>query len=98
MPSTQFSLTTMYLIGLMGITIYRDHLLSVLLCLEGPMLSLFLFLAIWSLLINATSFTTSPMLLLAFSACEAGAGLALLVASTRTHGAATLNSLTALRW
>nr|YP_008080623.1 NADH dehydrogenase subunit 4L [Paraplagusia japonica]AFC88411.1 NADH dehydrogenase subunit 4L [Paraplagusia japonica] len=98
MPSTQFSLTAMYLMGLMGTTLHRNHLLSVLLCLEGLMLSLFLFLAIWSLQNNATSFTTTPMLLLAFSACEAGAGLALLVASTRTHGAATLNSMTSLRW
>nr|QNP08399.1 NADH dehydrogenase subunit 4L [Cynoglossus melampetalus] len=98
MPSTQFTLTAMFFMGLTGVTFYRNHLLSALLCLEGLMLSLFLLLAIWSLQTNATAFTTTPMLLLAFSACEAGLGLALLVATTRTHGIANLNALTALRW
>nr|YP_009255541.1 NADH dehydrogenase subunit 4L [Cynoglossus joyneri]AND82393.1 NADH dehydrogenase subunit 4L [Cynoglossus joyneri]ARK36818.1 NADH dehydrogenase subunit 4L [Cynoglossus joyneri] len=98
MPSTQFALTAMFLMGLSGVTLYRNHLLSALLCLEGLMLSLFLLLAVWSLETNATTFTATPMLLLAFSACEAGLGLALLVATTRTHGTANLNSLTALRW
>nr|YP_009938688.1 NADH dehydrogenase subunit 4L [Cynoglossus nanhaiensis]AWQ65115.1 NADH dehydrogenase subunit-4L [Cynoglossus nanhaiensis]QNV46921.1 NADH dehydrogenase subunit 4L [Cynoglossus nanhaiensis] len=98
MPATQFTLCSMFFLGLTGVTFYRSHLLSALLCLEGLMLSLFLLLAIWSLQTNATSFTSTPMLLLAFSACEAGAGLALLVATTRTHGIADLNVLTSLRW
>nr|AJD83556.1 NADH dehydrogenase subunit 4L [Cynoglossus trigrammus] len=98
MPSTQFVLSAMFLLSLTGVTFYRNHLLSALLCLEGLMLSLFLLLSIWSLQTNASTFATTPMLLLAFSACEAGLGLALLVATTRTHGAANLNSLTALRW
>nr|YP_004123552.1 NADH dehydrogenase subunit 4L [Cynoglossus abbreviatus]ACT80251.1 NADH dehydrogenase subunit 4L [Cynoglossus abbreviatus]AFB71294.1 NADH dehydrogenase subunit 4L [Cynoglossus abbreviatus] len=98
MPSTQFVFSILFFMGLGGITFYRNHILSVLLCLEGLMLSLFLLLAIWSLETNTTLFMATPMLLLAFSACEAGAGLALLIATTRTHGAANLNSLTILRW
>nr|YP_009001941.1 NADH dehydrogenase subunit 4L [Cynoglossus itinus]AFC88398.1 NADH dehydrogenase subunit 4L [Cynoglossus itinus] len=98
MPATQSALCCMFFLGLLGVTFYRSHLLSALLCLEGLMLSLFLLLAIWSLQTNATSFTSTPMLLLAFSACEAGLGLALLVATTRTHGIADLNALTSLRW
>nr|QPP19887.1 NADH dehydrogenase subunit 4L [Cynoglossus monopus] len=98
MPSTQFTLATMFYLGLMGVAFYRDHLLSALLCLEGLMLSLFLLLAIWSMQTNASTFAATPMLLLAFSACEAGVGLALLVGTTRAWGSASLNSLTALRW
>jgi NADH-ubiquinone oxidoreductase chain 4L len=37
------------------------------------------------------------MLLLAFSACEASAGLALLVAAARTHGTDRLQSLNLLQ-
>ena len=37
------------------------------------------------------------MLLLAFSACEASAGLALLVATARTHGSDRLQSLNLLQ-
>ena len=37
------------------------------------------------------------MLLLAFSACEAAVGLALLVATTRTHGTDRLQSLNLLQ-
>uniref|UniRef100_A0A3Q4FXI7 NADH-ubiquinone oxidoreductase chain 4L n=1 Tax=Neolamprologus brichardi TaxID=32507 RepID=A0A3Q4FXI7_NEOBR len=40
---------------------------------------------------------SSPILLLAFSACEAGAGLALLVATARTHGTDRLQSLNLLQ-
>nr|ANX10119.1 NADH dehydrogenase subunit 4L [Cynoglossus joyneri] len=97
MSPTQFTLSTMFILGLSGLTFYRHHLLSALLCLEGMMLSLFMLLAIWALQLNMTSFSATPMLLLAFSACEAGAGLALLVATTRTHGSDRLKSLNLLQ-
>ncbi|NXU21468.1 NU4LM oxidoreductase, partial [Pardalotus punctatus] len=46
---------------------------------------------------HTSSTTIMPILLLAFSACEAGAGLALLVASTRTHGSDHLHNLNLLQ-
>nr|YP_008993059.1 NADH dehydrogenase subunit 4L [Cynoglossus quadrilineatus]AFB71242.1 NADH dehydrogenase subunit 4L [Cynoglossus quadrilineatus] len=97
MSTTQYTLSTMFVLGLSGLTLYRHHLLSALLCLEGMMLSLFMLLAVWALQLNTTSFSTAPMLLLAFSACEAGAGLALLVSTTRTHGSDRLKSLNLLQ-
>nr|YP_010425927.1 NADH dehydrogenase subunit 4L [Microdous chalmersi]USL47884.1 NADH dehydrogenase subunit 4L [Microdous chalmersi]USL47897.1 NADH dehydrogenase subunit 4L [Microdous chalmersi]WLE72317.1 NADH dehydrogenase subunit 4L [Microdous chalmersi]WLE72330.1 NADH dehydrogenase subunit 4L [Microdous chalmersi]WLE72343.1 NADH dehydrogenase subunit 4L [Microdous chalmersi] len=97
MTPTQFTFSTAFLLGLAGLTFHRTHLLSALLCLEGMMLSLFLALSLWTMQLNSTNFSASPMLLLAFSACEASAGLALLVATTRTHGSDRLKTLNLLQ-
>uniref|UniRef100_UPI0030015458 NADH dehydrogenase subunit 4L n=1 Tax=Julidochromis dickfeldi TaxID=449317 RepID=UPI0030015458 len=97
MTPTHFAFSSTFLLGLAGLAFHRTHLLSALLCLEGMMLSLFIALSMWALQLNSTSFSASPMLLLAFSACEAGAGLALLVATARTHGTDRLQSLNLLQ-
>nr|YP_009271162.1 NADH dehydrogenase subunit 4L [Periophthalmodon schlosseri]ANW06543.1 NADH dehydrogenase subunit 4L [Periophthalmodon schlosseri] len=97
MTLTHFTFSTAFLLGLAGLAFHRTHLLSALLCLEGMMLSLFLALSLWTLELNVTNFSASPMLLLAFSACEASAGLALLVATARTHGTDHLQSLNLLQ-
>nr|WNH20667.1 NADH dehydrogenase subunit 4L [Hemitaurichthys polylepis]WSP03284.1 NADH dehydrogenase subunit 4L [Hemitaurichthys polylepis] len=97
MTPIQFTFSSAFMLGLTGLAFHRTHLLSVLLCLEGMMLSLFIALSLWSLQLDATNFSVSPMLLLAFSACEASAGLALLVATARTHGSDRLQSLNLLR-
>nr|NP_739628.1 NADH dehydrogenase subunit 4L [Aphredoderus sayanus]BAC23159.1 NADH dehydrogenase subunit 4L [Aphredoderus sayanus] len=97
MTPTHFTFSSAFLLGLMGLAFHRTHLLSALLCLEGMMLSLFIALSIWSLQLDSTNYTTSPLLLLAFSACEASAGLALLVATARTHGTDRLQSLNLLQ-
>nr|YP_009543430.1 NADH dehydrogenase subunit 4L [Gobiopterus lacustris]AYU71249.1 NADH dehydrogenase subunit 4L [Gobiopterus lacustris] len=97
MTPTHFIYSSAFALGLAGLAFHRIHLLSVLLCLEGMMLSLFLALAFWSLELDTTNFSASPMLLLAFSACEAGAGLALLVASARAHGSDRLQNLNLLQ-
>nr|YP_009685564.1 NADH dehydrogenase subunit 4L [Scriptaphyosemion guignardi]QDT76425.1 NADH dehydrogenase subunit 4L [Scriptaphyosemion guignardi] len=96
---TLFSFTTssMFILGLAGLTFHRVHLLSALLCLEGMMLSLFLALSLWTLQFNSTNFSASPLLLLTFSACEASVGLALLVATARTHGSDRLFTLNLLQ-
>ncbi|NWV21617.1 NU4LM oxidoreductase, partial [Origma solitaria] len=60
-------------------------------------LSLYVALAICPIQTHTSSTTIMPILLLAFSACEAGAGLALLVASTRTHGSDHLHNLNLLQ-
>nr|YP_010149412.1 NADH dehydrogenase subunit 4L [Heniochus chrysostomus]QQV70749.1 NADH dehydrogenase subunit 4L [Heniochus chrysostomus] len=97
MTPVQFTFSSAFILGLAGLAFHRTHLLSALLCLEGMMLSLFIALSLWSLQLDATNFSASPMLLLAFSACEASAGLALLVATTRTHGSDRLQNLNLLR-
>nr|BAW88504.1 NADH dehydrogenase subunit 4L [Raiamas steindachneri] len=97
MTPTHFSFSSAFLLGLMGLTFHRTHLLSALLCLEGMMLSLFIALALWALQLESTGFSTTPMLLLAFSACEASTGLALLVATARTHGSDNLKNLNLLQ-
>nr|QNK04321.1 NADH dehydrogenase subunit 4L [Boops boops] len=97
MTPVHFTFSSAFLLGLTGLTFHRTHLLSVLLCLEGMMLSLFIALSLWSLQLTSTSFSASPLLLLAFSACEASAGLALLVATARTHGSDRLQSLNLLQ-
>nr|YP_009116597.1 NADH dehydrogenase subunit 4L [Polydactylus plebeius]BAQ20924.1 NADH dehydrogenase subunit 4L [Polydactylus plebeius] len=97
MTPTHFALSSAFLLGLSGLAFNRTHLLSALLCLEGMMLSLFVALSIWTLQSSTTSATATPMFLLAFSACEASAGLALLVATARTHGTDRLQSLNLLQ-
>nr|BBI37628.1 NADH dehydrogenase subunit 4L [Trimma emeryi] len=97
MTPPHFTFSAAFTLGLMGLTFHRTHLLSALLCLEGMMLSLFMGLSLWTLELNCMNFSASPLLLLAFSACEAGAGLALLVATARTHGTDQLKSLNLLQ-
>nr|YP_003345211.1 NADH dehydrogenase subunit 4L [Cynoponticus ferox]BAI53310.1 NADH dehydrogenase subunit 4L [Cynoponticus ferox] len=90
-----FALT--FILGFSGLAFQRKHLLSALLCLEAMMLSLYMALALWAIQTGSTIFSPTPMMLLAFSACEAGAGLALLVATSRTHGTEHLNNLNLLQ-
>nr|YP_007507236.1 NADH dehydrogenase subunit 4L [Paedocypris progenetica]YP_009945182.1 NADH dehydrogenase subunit 4L [Paedocypris micromegethes]YP_009945195.1 NADH dehydrogenase subunit 4L [Paedocypris carbunculus]BAW88556.1 NADH dehydrogenase subunit 4L [Paedocypris sp. ZF-12274]AGF93780.1 NADH dehydrogenase subunit 4L [Paedocypris progenetica]QOE17689.1 NADH dehydrogenase subunit 4L [Paedocypris micromegethes]QOE17702.1 NADH dehydrogenase subunit 4L [Paedocypris carbunculus]UFP05628.1 NADH dehydrogenase len=97
MTPEQFTVYSMFSLGLIGLTFHRTHLISMLICLEGMMLSLFIALALWLLKMESTSFSAAPMLLLAFSACEASAGLALLVATARTHGTDRLQNLNLLQ-
>nr|BBI37647.1 NADH dehydrogenase subunit 4L [Trimma nasa] len=97
MTPSQFSFSTAFMLGLTGLTFHRSHLLSALICLEGMMLSMFLALSLWSMELDSTNFSATPLLLLAFSACEASAGLALLVATARTHGTDKLQNLNLLQ-
>nr|BAH86715.1 NADH dehydrogenase subunit 4L [Oryzias marmoratus] len=97
MTPVHYAFSSSFLLGLLGLVFYRTHLLSALLCLETMMLTLFISLSIWALQLVSTSFMACPMILLALSACEASAGLALLVASARTHGTDRLKNLSLLR-
>nr|WNH24156.1 NADH dehydrogenase subunit 4L [Iracundus signifer] len=97
MTPAHFTFSAMFVLALAGMTFHRTHLLSALLCLEGMMLSLFIGVSLWTLQLNATTLSAAPILILAFSACEASAGLALLVATARTHGSDRLRALNILR-
>nr|YP_003345055.1 NADH dehydrogenase subunit 4L [Simenchelys parasitica]BAI53258.1 NADH dehydrogenase subunit 4L [Simenchelys parasitica] len=97
MTPVHFSFTLAFTLGFSGLAFHRKHLLSALLCLEAMMLSLYLAMALWSYQMGSTSISSAPMMLLAFSACEASAGLALLVATSRTHGTDHLKNLNLLQ-
>nr|YP_010956947.1 NADH dehydrogenase subunit 4L [Kathetostoma albigutta]WMY90105.1 NADH dehydrogenase subunit 4L [Kathetostoma albigutta] len=97
MTPLHFAFSSAFMLGLTGLALHRMHLLSALLCLEGMMLSLFVGLSLWSLQLDSTSFSIAPMFLLAFSACEAGTGLALMVATARTHGCDHMKALNLLK-
>nr|YP_005088207.1 NADH dehydrogenase subunit 4L [Chiloscyllium punctatum]AEX57330.1 NADH dehydrogenase subunit 4L [Chiloscyllium punctatum]BBI76374.1 NADH dehydrogenase subunit 4L [Chiloscyllium punctatum] len=97
MSPMYFSFSSAFILGLTGLALNRSHLLSALLCLEGMMLTMFIAIAIWSMTLNSTSSSIIPMILLTFSACEASAGLAILVATSRTHGSDNLQNLNLLQ-
>nr|QKO00194.1 NADH dehydrogenase subunit 4L [Pangshura sylhetensis] len=86
-----------FIVTATGFLLHQAHLISTLLCLEGMMLSLFVTLSLWSIELNISSSFIVPMLMLALSACEAGMGLSLLVASYRTHGSSHLQNLNLLQ-
>nr|YP_009104472.1 NADH dehydrogenase subunit 4L [Heliornis fulica]AHA13333.1 NADH dehydrogenase subunit 4L [Heliornis fulica]QOD97621.1 NADH dehydrogenase subunit 4L [Heliornis fulica] len=81
----------------LGLAFHRTHLISALLCLESMMLSLYITMSVWPAENQATSSALMPVLMLTFSACEAATGLALLVATTRTHGSDQLQNLNLLQ-
>nr|YP_007025120.1 NADH dehydrogenase subunit 4L [Crotaphatrema lamottei]AEK26864.1 NADH dehydrogenase subunit 4L [Crotaphatrema lamottei] len=97
MTNMSFNLYSAFSLGLVGLTFHRTHLLSALICLEGMMLSLFIMLAMWSMKAESTFMLFSPMILLTFSACEAGMGLSILTATTRTHGTDSMQNLNLLQ-
>nr|YP_009991656.1 NADH dehydrogenase subunit 4L [Todus mexicanus]QNN84478.1 NADH dehydrogenase subunit 4L [Todus mexicanus] len=97
MSFLHLSFYSAFTLSCLGLAFHRTHLVSALLCLESMMLSLFIALAMWPIEHQTSSPSLMPILMLAFSACEAGAGLALLVASTRTHGSDHLHNLNLLQ-
>nr|YP_008082916.1 NADH dehydrogenase subunit 4L [Psenopsis anomala]AGM48305.1 NADH dehydrogenase subunit 4L [Psenopsis anomala]BAX03872.1 NADH dehydrogenase subunit 4L [Psenopsis anomala]BBU26197.1 NADH dehydrogenase subunit 4L [Psenopsis anomala] len=97
MSAIHLALSMSFVMGATGLVFNRTHLLSALLCLEAMMLSLYLLLAVWSLQTDSANFSAAPMFLLAFSACEASTGLALMVALTRTHGCDHVKNFNLLR-
>nr|AGN71097.1 NADH dehydrogenase subunit 4L [Ceratophrys ornata] len=90
-------LSATFFLGLIGLSFHRMHLLSALLCLEGMMLSIFVGLSLWALKLLMMAPMMFPIIMLTMSACEAGLGLALMIATARTHGTDNLNSLNLLQ-
>nr|AIG23586.1 NADH dehydrogenase subunit 4L [Pseudochirulus canescens] len=86
MLPVNLNLIMAFLLALTGALIYRSHLMSTLLCLEGMMLSLFILMALLISHFHMFSMAMAPLILLVFSACEAGVGLALLVKTSSNYG------------
>nr|AJA05612.1 NADH dehydrogenase subunit 4L [Tregellasia leucops] len=97
MSTLNLSFFSAFALSGLGLAFHRTHLVSALLCLEGMMLSMYVALTMWPIQTQASSPTILPILVLTFSACEASTGLALLVASTRTHGSDHLHNLNLLQ-
>nr|WEW63545.1 NADH dehydrogenase subunit 4L [Galegeeska rufescens] len=86
-----------FFISLTGLMLYRSHIMSSLLCLEGMMLSLFILASLTALNMNFTMMTVLPMILLVFAACEAAIGLSLLVMVSNTYGLDYVHNLNLLQ-
>nr|YP_010262434.1 NADH dehydrogenase subunit 4L [Eremias nikolskii]UIX22839.1 NADH dehydrogenase subunit 4L [Eremias nikolskii] len=97
MPTTLFLLSTSFLLGLLGLALHRIHFMSILICIETMMLVLYLMMTTLISLTNTATTAIMPVLLLAMSACEASSGLALLVATSRTHGTDHMKNLSLLK-
>nr|BEK71807.1 NADH dehydrogenase subunit 4L [Mus musculus] len=97
MPSTFFNLTMAFSLSLLGTLMFRSHLMSTLLCLEGMMLSLFIMTSVTSLNSNSMSSMPIPITILVFAACEAAVGLALLMKVSNTYGTDYVQNLNLLQ-
>nr|YP_009738378.1 NADH dehydrogenase subunit 4L [Hydrictis maculicollis]QIB71874.1 NADH dehydrogenase subunit 4L [Hydrictis maculicollis] len=86
-----------FILSFMGLLIYRSHLMSSLLCLEGMMLSLFIMMTITILMNHFTLASMVPIILLVFAACEAALGLSLLVMVSNTYGTDYVQNLNLLQ-
>nr|YP_001023771.1 NADH dehydrogenase subunit 4L [Phacochoerus africanus]ABD49701.1 NADH dehydrogenase subunit 4L [Phacochoerus africanus] len=86
MPLVYMNIIMAFAIALMGLLMYRSHLMSSLLCLEGMMLSLFIMSTLIVLNTHFTLASMMPIILLVFAACEAALGLSLLVMVSNTYG------------
>nr|AKE35588.1 NADH dehydrogenase subunit 4L [Uropsilus sp. 5 FT-2015] len=84
-------------VSLLGLLLYRSHLMSTLLCLEGMMLSLFILSTILILNLHFTLASMAPIILLVFAACEAAVGLSLLVMVSNTYGVDYVQNLNLLQ-
>nr|YP_010704155.1 NADH dehydrogenase subunit 4L [Mydaus javanensis]WCO87464.1 NADH dehydrogenase subunit 4L [Mydaus javanensis] len=97
MPMVYANIFLAFMLSLMGLLVFRSHLMSSLLCLEGMMLSLFTMMAIIILSNHLTLASMAPIILLVFAACEAALGLSLLVMVSNTYGTDYVQNLNLLQ-
>nr|ACI47100.1 NADH dehydrogenase subunit 4L [Phaner pallescens] len=97
MLSISTNIILAFIIALLGMLVFRSHLMSSLLCLEGMMLSMFILCTLITLSIHFTMSFMIPIMLLVFAACEAAVGLALLVMVSNTYGLDYIQNLNLLQ-
>nr|YP_009184265.1 NADH dehydrogenase subunit 4L [Cabassous chacoensis]ALO62261.1 NADH dehydrogenase subunit 4L [Cabassous chacoensis] len=97
MPSIYTNVLVAFMMALTGLLVYRSHMMSSLLCLEGMMLSLFVLSTLMILNVHFTMSTMMPIILMVFAACEAAVGLALLVMVSNTYGLDYVQNLNLLQ-
>nr|AMB65528.1 NADH dehydrogenase subunit 4L [Pongo abelii] len=97
MPLIYMNITLAFTMSLLGMLVYRSHLMSSLLCLEGMMLSLFIMITLMTLNTHSLLANIMPITMLVFAACEAAVGLALLASISSTYGLDYVNNLNLLQ-
>nr|QNM39359.1 NADH dehydrogenase subunit 4L [Macaca brunnescens] len=97
MTPTYMNIMLAFTISLLGMLIYRSHLMASLLCLEGMMMSLFIMTTLIALNTRSPLTNIMPIILLVFAACEAAVGLALLVSISNTYGLDYIHNLNLLQ-
>nr|UJY98789.1 NADH dehydrogenase subunit 4L [Capreolus pygargus] len=97
MSLVYMNIMTAFTVSLAGLLLYRSHLMSSLLCLEGMMLSLFVMATLTILNSHFTLASMMPIILLVFAACEAALGLSLLVMVSNTYGTDYVQNLNLLQ-
>nr|YP_009161653.1 NADH dehydrogenase subunit 4L [Meriones meridianus]AKS10923.1 NADH dehydrogenase subunit 4L [Meriones meridianus] len=97
MAPTLLNFILAFFLALLGTLMFRSHLMSTLLCMEGMMLSLFIMISV--LILNSSSMISfsTPIVILVFAACEAAVGLALLVKISSTYGTDHVQNLNLLQ-
>nr|QTA72879.1 NADH dehydrogenase subunit 4L [Muscardinus avellanarius] len=97
MPLFFLNMFSAYLLSFLGVLLYRSHLMSSLLCLEGMMLSMFIIISVVIINLHFTLTFIMPIILLVFAACEAAIGLALLVMVSNSYGLDYVKNLNMLQ-
>nr|ARO74665.1 NADH dehydrogenase subunit 4L [Lariscus insignis] len=97
MPIIILNIILAFTISLLGMFIYRSHLMSSLLCLEGMVLSMFILTTLLTLNFHFSLSYMIPIILLVFAACEAAVGLSLLVMVSNTYGLDYVQNLNILQ-
>uniref|UniRef100_UPI0030016B05 NADH dehydrogenase subunit 4L n=1 Tax=Trachops cirrhosus TaxID=148073 RepID=UPI0030016B05 len=97
MSLTYMNMFLSFAISLTGLLMYRSHIMSSLLCLEGMMLSLFVMMTVTILNGHLILPNMLPIILLVFAACEAALGLSLLVMVSTTYGTDYVQNLNLLQ-
>nr|YP_007625817.1 NADH dehydrogenase subunit 4L [Axis porcinus]AEP20878.1 NADH dehydrogenase subunit 4L [Axis porcinus]ARM56400.1 NADH dehydrogenase subunit 4L [Axis porcinus]AYV91194.1 NADH dehydrogenase subunit 4L [Axis porcinus]AYV91207.1 NADH dehydrogenase subunit 4L [Axis porcinus]AYV91220.1 NADH dehydrogenase subunit 4L [Axis porcinus] len=97
MSLVYMNIMTAFMVALAGLLMYRSHLMSSLLCLEGMMLALFVMASLTILNLHFTLASMMPIILLVFAACEAALGLSLLVMVSNTYGTDYVQNLNLLQ-
>nr|AAP33642.1 NADH dehydrogenase subunit 4L [Lepilemur edwardsi] len=97
MPSISINITLAFTMALTGMLVFRSHLMSSLLCLEGMMMSMFILSILFIMNMHFTVSFIMPILLLVLAACEAAIGLALLVMVSNTYGLDYVQNLNLLQ-
>nr|WRW10868.1 NADH dehydrogenase subunit 4L [Melampus sincaporensis] len=95
MSSIFFALTMLLLFGVC-FSSQRTHVLSMLISLEGAMLSLLSYYYFFSA--GVLSSSSLFLLLLTFAACEAALGLSVLVSFMRLHGSDLVGAFSTAKW
>nr|YP_004935500.1 NADH dehydrogenase subunit 4L [Myodes regulus]AEO90257.1 NADH dehydrogenase subunit 4L [Myodes regulus] len=97
MTPAVINITLAYTFSFLGTLMFRSHLMSTLLCLEGMMLSLFILASITPLNTHSMMMFPIPIVILVFAACEAAVGLALLAKISNTYGSDFVQNLNLLQ-